>query len=74
MLADYGLATVLFKILHLEEQGNQYLLTPEGFTTYTQRIKTLMEKRQSRIHIKGKVTINSNTLGTDYDVTMTNYK
>ena len=73
MLADYGLATVLFKILHLEEQGNQYLLTPEGFTTYTQRIKTLMKNRKSRIHIKGGVTINPDTLGTDYDVTMTNY-
>lgn len=73
MLADYGLATILFKILHLEKQGNQYLLTPEGFTTYTKRIETLMRKRNSRIYIKGGVTINDNTLGTPYKVSMTNY-
>jgi hypothetical protein len=28
LMADYGLATVLFKILHLEENGNDYILTP----------------------------------------------
>ena len=74
MIADYGLHTVLVKILHLEAQGNQFLLTPDGFTTYTDRIRNLMEKRNSRIYIKGGVTINNNTMGTPYKVSMTNYK
>ena len=74
MLADYGLSTVLFKILHLNNKdGNQYLLTPQGFITYNDRIKQLMEKRKSRIYLKGAVSINENTLGTKYQVGMTNY-
>lgn len=73
LLADYGLSTVLFKILHLDSNGNNYLLTPQGFITFSSRIKYLMEKRKSRIHIKGAVTINDNTLGTSYNVGMTNY-
>lgn len=72
MLADYGLATCLFKILHLEEQGNQYLLTPDGFVTYTERMAKLMENRRSRVHIKGRVTVDSNTLNNQYTVGMTN--
>lgn len=73
LLADYGLATVLFKILHLGEGGNEYLLTPQGFVTYTDRLKYLMEKGRgrSRIHIQQPVTINDNTLGTVYSVDMT---
>ena len=72
MLADYGLASCLFKILHLEEQGNQYLLTPDGFVTYTERMAKLMENRKSRVHIKGRVTVDSNTLNNQYTVGMTN--
>ena len=72
MLADYGLASCLFKILHLEEQGNQYLLTPNGFVTYTERMAKLMENRKSRVHIKGRVTVDSNTLNNQYTVGMTN--
>lgn len=73
LLADYGLATVLFKVLHLGEGGNEYLLTPQGFVTYTDRLKYLMEKGKgrSRIHIQQPVTINNNTLGTVYTVDMT---
>lgn len=74
MLADYGLATVLFKVLHLSQTNNQYLLTPDGFVTYTQRIKELIERKNSRIHIKGGVSINDDTMNTKYDVNMTNYK
>lgn len=36
--ADYGVASVLDKILHLSQSDNQYLLTPKGFITYTERI------------------------------------
>ena len=73
LMADYGLATVLFKVLHLEENGNDYILTPLGFTSFTDRIKYLMEKRRSRVTLQQQVTINDNTLGTSYNVSMTNY-
>ena len=36
--ADYGVASVLDKILHLSQSDNQYLLTPNGFITYAERI------------------------------------
>lgn len=72
-LADYGLATVMFKVLHLDTEGNNYLLTPLGFTTFTERIKYLMEKRRSRVYIKDNVTINNDTLGTAHNVGMTYY-
>lgn len=36
--ADYGVASMLSKILHLTQTENQYLLTPSGFITYTDRI------------------------------------
>jgi len=39
-LANYGLGTVIAKILHLSElEGNQYVLTPAGFTTFSQRME-----------------------------------
>jgi hypothetical protein len=38
MLADYGLATVLFKVLHIGEHGNDYVLTPSGFTPFSTRM------------------------------------
>lgn len=73
MIADYGLATVMSKVLHLGKHGNDFVLTPEGFTSYSHRINTLMQKRKSRLTIRGNVTINDNTLGTPYNVGMTNY-
>lgn len=37
-LANYGLATALWKVLHLDHKdGNQYLLTSKGFMTFSQR-------------------------------------
>ena len=73
MIADYGLATVMTKVLHLGEHGNDFVLTPSGFTSYSYRISELMKKRKSRLTIRGGVTINDNTLGTPYNVSMTNY-
>lgn len=69
-LANYGLATVLFKVLHLNEDGNNYLLTPQGFTTYTDRLKELMSrgKGNRRIGIKGNVTVDQKTMDNSYDV------
>lgn len=74
LMADYGLSTVLFKILHLEENGNDYVLTPQGFTTFTDRIAELIRKKNSRITLKEQVTINDNTLSTVYNVSMVGYK
>ena len=39
--ADYGVASMLSKILHLSQTENQYLLTTSGFITYTERILEL---------------------------------
>lgn len=73
MLADYGLATVLSKVLHIGQYGNDYVLTPSGFTTFSSRIAELMKKKNSRITIRGGVIINNNTLTNRYNVGMTNY-
>lgn len=74
LLADYGLATVLIKVLHLSD--NEYLLTPQGFVSYADRLAYLMEKGngRARIHIKEKVQIrakNDDTLKQSYNVDMT---
>lgn len=68
-LANYGLGTVIAKILHLSElEGNQYVLTPAGFTTFSQRMEQLMREQHFIMKIHQQVTINDNTLGTKYDV------
>jgi hypothetical protein len=39
-MANYGLATALAKVLHLEANfGNQYLLTPSGFISFPDRMR-----------------------------------
>lgn len=67
-MANYGMATILYKILHLsgEQGGNQYLLTPQGFTTYPERIQYLMNKHKTAIEISSSVTIANNTLTRTY--------
>lgn len=70
-LANYGLATVLYKVLHLSERGNQYLLTPSGFITFPARLVQLFSTEKSIVKIRGDVTINDNTLGKMYAVTLT---
>lgn len=72
-LANYGLGTVLAKVLHLEENGNDYVLTPSGFTSFATRMEQLMNNRNSYVNIKGQVTINDNTLGVSYPVGMVGY-
>ena len=42
-LANYGLATVMNKVLHLSKEGNQFVLTPYGFMTFSERIKQLLK-------------------------------
>jgi hypothetical protein len=67
-MANYGLATILTKILHLSDrlESNQYLLTPSGFTTYTERIQYLMERHHTAITISSSVAITDDTLGRPY--------
>lgn len=68
-LANYGLATVLVKVMHLEaNEGNQYLLTPSGFITYTERLEQLFSLSNGIAELVGGVSINDNTLGTKYQV------
>lgn len=47
-MADYELANSLSKVLHLSQQENQYVLTPNGFMPYTSRILELYEKKGSQ--------------------------
>lgn len=44
-MANYALATQLSKVLHLSQIGNQYVLTPQGFMPFVDRILQLYEKR-----------------------------
>lgn len=49
-LADYGLATVLNKILHLGQNENSYLLTPSGFMTYEDRMAELFKNKGGKYY------------------------
>ena len=73
-LANYGLATVLSKILHLSERGNQYLLTPSGFITYPERLSQLFKTNSSVVKVRGDVTINNSTLSKMYAVSISSGK
>ena len=57
--ADYGLATTLNKILHLSQLDNQYLLTPEGFITYSERLLQLYKGEKYMFTMKD-VKLNDN--------------
>lgn len=70
-LANYGLATVLHKVLHLNEIGNQYLLTPSGFISFPQRLVELFQTEKSAVKVRGNVTINDSTLSKMYAVSIT---
>ena len=74
LLADYGLATVLIKVLHLDgPEGNQYLITPLGFTLYSTRLQQLMKEYKSYIRIVGNVNIHE-SLSTPYTIGMQGLK
>lgn len=61
-LADYGLATVLNKVLHLDEYENSYLLTPSGFMTYEDRMEELLNGKG------GKYYFHLNNVKMDYNL------
>lgn len=61
-LANYGLATVMNKVLHLSEKDNQYLLTAEGWKTYPERVEELFNKLGKIATIQDTVNL-SGSLG-----------
>lgn len=73
-IANYGLATALVKTLHLNEHGNQYLLTPNGFISYTERMRQLMKEETWIAKIKGGVTLDPNVLTNPRLITITGQK
>ena len=59
-LANYGLATVLYKVMHIDNyEGNQLILTPNGFMTFAQRINQIFQKNPNGyISLSGSVFSN----------------
>lgn len=66
-LANYGLATVMDKVLHLSEKENQYLLTPFGFMSYPARVAQLFKTEQHIAVLKESVSL-ANALSKKYKV------
>ena len=70
-IANYGLATMLAKVLHLsEKEGNQMLLTPSGFITYVDRMEQLFKDSNDYIMFVENVSIKTNPLTTSYHTTI----
>lgn len=69
-LANYGLATVMNKVLHLSEKGNQYLLTPYGFMSYPKRVEQLFKTEEHIAMIQDNIVLNKNTLSDGHLVTI----
>lgn len=67
-LGNYGLATVLNKVLHLSEEGNQFLLTPYGFMTYSERVKQLLKDERYIALLQDSIVLNRNVLTTKHQV------
>lgn len=75
-MANYGLATALGKVLHLEANlGNQYLLTPSGFISFPERIRQLFKDEKYKAYLKGSIKFGKgvDTLGEAHPVTITNH-
>ena len=68
-LANYGLGTVLAKVMSLSAtEGNQYVLTPAGFTTFSERLTWLFKTQKQIAQIQGNVRIDNSTLTNAYSV------
>ena len=68
-LVNYGIGTIMAKVLHLDAiEGNQLVLTPGGFQTFSERMAYLFKQYKFIAKVRESVTINSNTLGTPYSV------
>ncbi len=74
-IANYGLATVMYKVLHLESHSNQFLLTPSGFISYSERMEQLWGDAESWIaRIKGGVELSQDVLRKPRVITITGHK
>lgn len=72
-IANYGLATALAKVLHLEANfGNQYLLTPSGFISFPERMKQLFKEEKYKAYMQGSINI-KDSLDTLHTVNVTNH-
>ena len=60
-LANYGLQDHLDFILSLSQQKNNFLLTREGFVSYTYRVNQLITQRNSYFKIAKRVDISTGT-------------
>ncbi len=73
-LANYGLATVLYKVMHIDNyEGNQLMITRRGFVTFSQRINEIFRKHPNGyISLNGQVFSNGrlNSLTTPYRVSI----
>lgn len=56
-IANYGLATVMNKVLSLSAKENQYLLTPKGFMPFGQRVAELFQKEKNIALIQDGITL-----------------
>ena len=75
-LANYGLATALHKVLHMEaNEGNQYLLTPSGFISFPERMKQLFKDSKYKAYIQGQIKFGPgvDTLGEKHTVNITGH-
>lgn len=69
LMANYGLATCFAKFLHMDDLGNQYLLTRDGFISYYDRIMDLHNQYGSIFTISGSgITLDDDTLSTSHNV------
>ena len=70
LMANYGLATCFAKFLHMDDLGNQYLLTRDGFISYYDRIMNLHNQYGSIFTISGNdgITLDDNTVSTSHNV------
>lgn len=51
-MANYGVGSLINKILHLSQADNQFVLTPKGYVTYAQRINELFKNDGYYFRIK----------------------
>lgn len=72
-LANFGLATALAKVLHLEANfGNQYLLTPSGFISFPERMRQLFKEQKYKAYMQGQINL-SKDLSTPHIVNVTGH-
>lgn len=70
-IVNYGIGSLVNKIMHLNDStGNQYVLTPEGFTPFSQRMETLLKTQKRIIQLRESINLNT-SLDKKYQVILT---